>query len=99
MTACFLYLTDELWLECAQKANALAVKLRDALLEMPDVTFTQPMESNQLFFIMPKEKEEKLHEKFYFYYWNEAVGEMRLVTSWDTTEEDVDSLIAYLQTL
>jgi len=93
------FLTDELWLECAQKANALAVKLRDALLEMPDVTFTQPMESNQLFFIMPKEKEEKLHEKFYFYYWNEAVGEMRLVTSWDTTEEDVDSLIAYLQTL
>ena len=47
----------------------------------------------------PKEKEEKLHEKYYFYYWNEAIGEMRLVTSWDTTEEDVDGLIAYLKTL
>jgi hypothetical protein len=44
-------------------------------------------------------QEEKLHEKYYFYYWNESVGEMRLVTSWDTTEEDVDGLIEYLKTL
>lgn len=93
------FLTDNLWLECANHANRLAKKLHDVLAAMPDVKFTQPMESNQLFFIMPKEKEEKLHEKYYFYYWNEAVGEMRLVTSWDTTEEDVDGLIAYLQTL
>jgi threonine aldolase len=48
---------------------------------------------------MPKEKEEKLHEKYYFYYWNEAIGEMRLVTSWDTTEEDVDGLIEYVKRL
>jgi threonine aldolase len=93
------FLTDNLWLECAQHANRLAKKLHDALAAMPDVTFTQPTESNQLFFIMPKEKEQKLHEKYYFYYWNEAIGEMRLVTSWDTTEEDVDGLIDYLKNL
>ena len=93
------FLTDNLWLKCAQHANRLAKKLHDALATMPDVTFTQKMESNQLFIIMPKEKEEKLHEKYYFYYWNESVGEMRLVTSWDTTEEDVDGLIEYLKTL
>ena len=93
------FLTDDLWLQCASHANRLAKKLYDALVAMPDVKFTQKMESNQLFFIMPKEKEEKLHEKYYFYYWNEAIGEMRLVTSWDTTEEDVDGLIEYLKTL
>jgi threonine aldolase len=93
------FLTDNLWLKCADHANRLAKKLHDALVAMPDVQFTQEMESNQLFFIMPKEKEEKLHEKYYFYYWNEAIGEMRLVTSWDTTEEDVDGLIEYLKTL
>jgi threonine aldolase len=93
------FLTDELWRTCAEHANRLAQKLHDALVAMPDVQFTQKMESNQLFFIMPKEKEEKLHEKYYFYYWNEAIGEMRLVTSWDTTEEDVDGLIEYLKTL
>lgn len=93
------FLTGNLWLECANHANRLAQKLHDALAAMPDVQFTQPTESNQLFFIMPKEKEEKLHEKYYFYYWNEAIGEMRLVTSWDTTEEDVDGLIDYLRSL
>ena len=93
------FLTDDLWMKCAQHPNRLAKKLHDALPTMPDETFTQKMESNQLFIIMPKEKEEKLHEKYYFYYWNESVGEMRLVTSWDTTEEDVDGLIEYLKTL
>jgi threonine aldolase len=77
----------------------LAQKIHDALAGMPDVKFTQKMESNRLFFIMPMEKEEKLHEKYDFYYWNEAIGEMRLVTSWDTTEEDVDGLIEYLKSL
>ena len=93
------FLTDELWRKCADHANRLAVKLHDALVQMPDVRFTQPMESNQLFFILPREKEEKLLEKYFFYFWNEAVGEMRLVTSWDTTEEDVDGFIAYLKSL
>ena len=85
------FLKDNLWLECAENANRLA--------KMPNVRFTQPMESNQLFLIMPKEIEEKLHEKYYFYYWNESIGEMRLVTSWDSTDEDVDGLIEYIRSL
>lgn len=93
------FLTDDLWRKCAQHANNMAIKLRDALATMPDVTFTQPLESNQLFLTMPLEKSHKLHDKYYFYYWNEAMGEMRLVTSWDTTEEDIDGLIEYLKSL
>lgn len=93
------FLTDNLWLDCARHANNMAVKLRDALSQMPDVTFTQPVESNQLFLTMPLEKSKKLHDSYYFYYWNEAVGEMRLVTSWDTTQEDIDGLIARLKSL
>ena len=93
------FLKDNLWLECAMNANRLAKKLYDELVKMPNVRFTQPMESNQLFLIMPKEIEEKLHEKYYFYYWNESIGEMRLVTSWDSTDEDVDGLIEYIKNL
>lgn len=93
------FLKDNLWLECAENANRLARKLYDELVKMPNVRFTQPMESNQLFLIMPKEIEEKLHEKYYFYYWNEEIGEMRLVTSWDSTDEDVEGLIEYIRGL
>ena len=93
------FLTNDLWKQCALQANRQAKKLYDALVQMPDVRFTQPMESNQLFFIMPREKEDKLQEYTHFYFWNEAVNEMRLVTSWDTTDEDVEGLIDYIKGL
>ena len=93
------FLTDNLWLRCARHANEMAAKLSDALQAMPDVTFTQPVESNQLFFIMPREKEDKLQEFYHFYFWNDAMNEMRLVTSWDTTDEDIDSLIERIKSL
>ena len=48
---------------------------------------------------MPREKENKLQKYYHFYFWNEAIGEMRLVTSFDTEEEDVDKLIACIKAL
>ena len=84
-------------LTCAQHANAMAQRLYKKLSTMPDIKFTQTVESNQLFFIMPREKEDKLQEYYHFYFWNETIGEMRLVTSFDTTEEDVDKLIACIK--
>lgn len=93
------YFTNNLWIECATHANKMAQKLHTELSQIQDITFTQPVESNQLFLTMPLEKSRKLHDKYYFYYWNEAIGEMRLVTSWDTTEEDVTGLIDYLKSL
>lgn len=93
------FLTDGLWLKCAAHANRLAAKLHDALAAMPDVHFSQPVESNQLFFSMPRWKEDKLAEQYHFYFWNDAANEMRLVTSFDTTEEDVDQLIACIRSL
>lgn len=93
------FLTDHLWLNCAKHANEMALRLYKALAAMPDVHFTQPVESNQLFLIMPREKSDRLQEQYHFYFWNENTGEMRLVTSFDTTEEDVDQLIACIQSL
>ena len=93
------FLSNELWLRCARHANDMAQLLANELRKLEDVTFTQPVESNQLFLTMSIEKSRKLHEKYYFYYWNEPDGEMRLVTSWDTTEDDIYGLISHLKTL
>ena len=48
---------------------------------------------------MPREKEDKLQVFYHFYFWNDAMNEMRLVTSWDTTDEDIDSLIERIKSL
>lgn len=97
MSAQFLpYLENNLWLENARHANNCALKLADAMNKFDEIKFTQKIESNQLFFILPADVLAKLQEKYFFYVWNEARNEARLVTSWDTTDEDIDSFIATL---
>lgn len=93
------FLTDELWRKNALQANAMAQRLYEALKVMPDISFTQTPESNQLFLIMPREKEDKLLEKYFFYFWDESRNEIRFVTSFDTTEEDIKNLIADIKKL
>ena len=93
------YLTDNLWLKNANHANAMATKLYAELKKLPEVTFTQKAESNQLFLILPRPVIDRMLESYFFYFWNEERNEIRLVTSFDTTEEDVDEFIRVLRSL
>ncbi len=63
------------------------------------VELTQEVQSNAVFFILSEEKTNKLRERYFFYDWNEARNERRLVCSWDTTEEDIAGFISYLQSI
>ena len=91
------YLTDELWLKNATHANLMAHKLADALSKFPGVHFTQKIESNQLFFTLPHTMIDKLMKSYSFFFLNETEGEIRLVTSFDTTEKDIDDLVQVLK--
>ena len=42
---------------------------------------------------MPRTVIARLSERYFFYVWNEAADEVRFVTSWDTTDEDIDALV------
>jgi len=83
------YLDNNLWLENAMKANISAIKLKDILSSYPQIQFTQKVESNQLFFTIPSHALKRLQDKYFFYMWNEANNEARLVTSWDTSGQDI----------
>ena len=91
------YLTEELWLKNATHANAMAKRLYDALKQIPGVRFTQKVESNQLFLTMPRAEIDRMLQSYFFYFWNEEADEIRLVTSFDTTEEDIDTFIRILK--
>lgn len=84
------YFENDLWLENARKANTRALQLAEILKQHPDIRFTQPVESNALFFTIPHPLIEKLSKNYFFYMWNEEKNEARLVTSWDTTEQDLE---------
>jgi len=91
------YLETSVWLTNAQHANAMAQKLYSALNQFPNIRFTQKVESNQLFMTMPRPLIEYLQEKYFFYIWNEANNEIRLVTSFDTKPEEIDELVQAIE--
>ncbi|WP_321479569.1 low specificity L-threonine aldolase [uncultured Bacteroides sp.] len=90
------YLTDDLWLKNAVHANAMAHRLYEELKDVQGVCFTQKAESNQLFLSMPRKLIDKLLQSYFFYFWKEEKDEIRLVTSFDTTDEDIDQFIKVL---
>ncbi len=85
-------LADGLWLENAAHANAMATRLAEAVAALPGVTVTQRVEANEVFATLPPDVIGPLAEEFGFYTWDEARGEVRWVTSFDTTPDDVDAL-------
>ena len=93
------YLTDSLWLKNAAHANRMAKILYDGLKELPGVHFTQKVESNQLFLTMPRPVIDELLKDYFFYFWDEAIHEIRFVTSFDTTEEDIEQLLQSVKRL
>ena len=60
------------------------------------IEITQKVESNAIFFILPKSITDRLRERYFFYDWDESRNEMRLVCSWDTTDEDIKQFSDYL---
>jgi threonine aldolase len=91
------YFRNDLWKKCASHSNAMASIMAERLHEITGVTVTQPVQSNGIFVIMPSEVAERLRTHYFFYPWNEKTSEYRLMTSWDTTEEDIEGFIELLK--
>ena len=90
------FLDEEIWLENASHANRMAKMLEVEVLKINGIRITQPVQSNAVFAILPKEIIPVLQEAFFFYVWNEATGEVRWMCSYDTTEEDVINFASLL---
>ena len=93
---------DDLGLRSAGHANAMAARLRAALEagvadgSLPGLVFTQPTEANAVFAILPPHVADRIRERVRFYDWDRRVGEVRWMTAWDTTSEDVDAFVAVI---
>ena len=88
-----------LGLASAGHANAMATRLRSALEEarLPGLSFSQETQANAVFAVLPNELADRLREHTRFYDWDRAAGEVRWMTSWDTTEADVDAFVELIR--
>ena len=90
-------LTGDLWLRLAAHANAMAQRLAEAVAGLPGVRLTQPVMANAVFAILAPEVTERLRRDWPFHVWDESTGEVRWMTAWDTTAEDVDAFAAAVE--
>ncbi len=93
------YFKDELWKTNAQHANQMAKLLEREILKLGKVQLTQETEANGVFAIVPTEIIPKLQEEYFFYVWDESRSEVRWMTSFDTTEEDIHGFVKLIDRL
>jgi len=86
-------LAEDLWLRNAEHSNRMARALAAGLARVPRIKITRPVESNAVFALMPREAVARVRERFFFYVWDEQTSEVRLMCSFDTTEDDVRELV------
>jgi threonine aldolase len=95
LAAQFLALLEgDLWLRNAAHANAMARRLADGVQGLPGIEITRPVRANAVFALLPPDAVGPLQERFGFYVWDETTVEVRWMCSWDTTEDDVEELVA-----
>ncbi len=92
-------LSNDLWKKNAEHSNHMAKLLEIELRKNKSVSITQKVEANGVFAIMPPSIIPALQEQHFFYVWNDKLSEARLMCSFDTTEEDVQSFSKKLQEL
>jgi len=91
-----LYGTD-LWSESAAHANAMAARLAAGVRDLPGVRLTRDPAVNAVFATLPREAAERVRERYFFYDWDAATGEVRWMCGFDTTEADVDGFVAAIR--
>ena len=93
------FLSDHLWLQNARHANNMANYLAQCLRDIPEILITQEVETNAVFAIIPKKVIKPLQEQYFFYVWNEERNEVRWMTHFNTTKNDVESFVKTLKSL
>lgn len=84
-------LEDDLWLQLAQHANDMATLLAKQVRECPGVTISRDPVVNSVFATLPAEALEALRTWCFFYVWDETTREVRWMTAWDTSPDDVEA--------
>ncbi|MDD4847433.1 MAG: low specificity L-threonine aldolase [Bacteroidales bacterium] len=93
------YFHNDLWLKNATHANEMAQRLRKGIESISNFEFSQKTEANIIILKMPPKIIDALMKKHFFYVWDEQQNEVRFVTSWDTTENDIELFLNDLKAI
>jgi threonine aldolase len=90
-------LQDDLWIDLARHANAMATRLHGIVSGIDGIKVGAAPQVNSLFPRLAPEMIEPLRDWCFFWDWDPAVHQVRWMTAWDTTENDVEVFAAGVQ--
>jgi threonine aldolase len=85
------------WLRNAKQANAAAAAMERELRKLPGIEIMHPRQANSVFVKFPQHISDELRRRGWRFYQFIGAGGARLMCTWDTTEEDVQALVADLR--
>lgn len=92
------WLESGLWLTLARHSNEIAEYFYNNIKDLDGVDIIHPVQSNAIFAKLPEHTIAPLQAKFPFYVWQNP-NMVRLMTSFDSTKEQVDEFVGALRAL
>jgi threonine aldolase len=90
-------LGGDLWLTNARQANEKARQLADGLTFLPGVELMHPVEANMVFVKVAQRAFERVQQEFVSFEVDGDQRVLRWVTSWNTTDNEVEGLLDALR--
>ena len=90
-------LKGDLWRRSAEHANAMAQLLEREVRQIEGVEITQKTEANAVFARLPQRAIPIVQEQFFFYVWDASRSEVRWMTAFDTTADDIAAFVACIK--
>lgn len=87
-------LDDDLWIRLAEHSNSMAGHLHTALSGVPTIGLDGNPAVNSLFPTLPLEAIKPLQDWSFFWDWDVSQCQVRWMTAWDTTLDDVEQFAA-----
>ena len=87
-------LDDDRWVRLAAHANAQAGRLADRVAAIDGVELSLAPEVNSVFARLPRPVIDVLQAWSFFWDWDVSRNEVRWMTSWATTDADIDAFAA-----
>jgi threonine aldolase len=90
-------LAEDRWARYAAHANAMAQRLYQRVRTIPNVRITRPVRCNAVFATLDRAAIAQIQREFFFYVYDESLPEVRWMTHWATTENDIDEFAACIE--
>jgi len=92
-------LKDDLWLKNASHSNKMASLLEAGVKDTPGIEIVYPVQTNGIFAKVPPTLVDELLKHYFFYVWDDTNSIVRWMTSFGTTEQDVEEFVKTLRGL